>query len=117
MVLCHARLPVNKEMGQAFLTSMMTFADVNTFTPNFAKVYEFVSVGARSHPDARMRQLCKFHLAGCAMGTACFSVPSWDWDKIFLDDDGAVMVEQVLEMYDFDQCHPTMIRSQGQWGS
>eukprot|EP01043_Picozoa_sp_COSAG02_P048241 COSAG02_NODE_4721_length_5052_cov_14.669695_5_plen_119_part_00 len=104
-------------MTQVFVACMMMFTDIDSFAPNFAKVLGFVSNGARSHSDVRMRQLCEFHLAGCVMSNPCLTLPNWNWDAIHLDGDGTIMVEHAMDAYDFDQCHPTMIRAQGQWGS
>jgi hypothetical protein len=33
-----------------------------------------------------------------AMLQACYSLPDWDWDEIFLDKDGGNFIEQGLDI-------------------
>jgi hypothetical protein len=42
--------------------------------------------------------LCKFLMNHVAMLQACYSLPDWDWDEVFLDKDGGNFIEQGLDI-------------------
>ena len=111
------REPGAQCLCQIFMTIMSSFADPSVFPGGFAKALTFLSAGARGHPDTRSRQLCKFLLCSMTMAQPCYSHPDWDWDALFLDEDGqSNFLQQACEVYDFDSCHTILLREQGCWG-
>eukprot|EP01047_Picozoa_sp_COSAG01_P085807 COSAG01_NODE_19012_length_1037_cov_1.124733_2_plen_254_part_01 len=87
-ILMHCREPVHKAMCQIFVSVMTGFGDHSKYPEMFAKVAVLLSNGARNHPDQRMRSSVKLLMTSLVMAQPCYSLPWWDWDKLYLDDDG-----------------------------
>ena len=110
-------MPGMKALCHVFTAMMKTFGDFAEYAPGFFKYASTVSVGARTHPDPRTRQLCKLFLASAMMAQPCYSLESWDWDQLFLDRDGTNFVQQACDLYSFEGCHNFLLREQGTWGA
>ena len=104
-------------MCYVFVCTMMTFGDLSVYPSCFIKYPLVVSAGARTHPDPRMRQLCKFVVSSAAMFQPCLSLDDWDWDHVFLDDDGTNFVQQAYDMYTFESCHSFLLSESACWGA
>jgi len=91
------RMPTAKAMCHAFICTMTSFGDLSQFAGLFVMYVKTLAAGARTHPDQRMRLLCKFFLATAAMSQPCFSHDDWDWDEFFVDTDGTNMMQQATE--------------------
>ena len=93
------------------------FGDFATFPTEFIKYPRAAAAGARTHPDPRMRRLCKLFLLTAGMIQPCFSNEDWSWDELFLNEDGTLIALETLEFYTFDTCHSFLVRGQGTWGA
>jgi hypothetical protein len=47
----------------------------------------------------------------------CLSLDDWDWDRVFLDDDGTNFVQQAYDMYTFESCHSFLLSESACWGA
>jgi hypothetical protein len=110
------RAPTYASLCHVFVASMAMFGDPSSFGTNFKPYLSAVSTGARSHPDLRMQQLCKIFLVCGNMFQPCLATADWDWDAIYLDEDGTNFVQQAYEFYTFEKCHNFLVQDQGTWG-
>ncbi len=110
------RLPVAKGLVYAYLSLVSAFGDMSCFGREFVKFPKAVAHGARTHPDPRMRMLCKLLLCCAGMLQPSFSNADWDWDEIYLDSDGTTFTGHVCDFYTFETMHPFLLREQGCWG-
>lgn len=111
-----ARAPTYASLCHLFVGSMALFGDPSSFGATFMRYLSALSTGARSHADSRMQQLCKLFLVSAGLMQPSISNTDWDWDTIFLDQNGENFVQQVYKFYTYEKCHNFLVQDQGTWG-
>ena len=97
--------------------SLAVFSDLSGYGDLFVMWLKTLAPGARSHPDPRMRWLCKMFIASAAMSQPCYTIEDWSWDAIYLDEDGTNFMQQVTDFWTFEKCHNFLVTEEGCWGA
>ena len=93
----YLRNVTHKARLYAFICTMASFGDLSQQAVIFPAYVKTLGIGARTHPDQRMRWVCKFFLAAAGMMQPSLTNDDWDWDEYFLDADGTNLLQQTTE--------------------
>ena len=79
---CKASMSLVRLSLNIMTLSLAVFSDLSGYGDLFVMWLKTLAPGARSHPDPRMRWLCKMFIASAAMSQPCYTNDDWDWDAM-----------------------------------